>query len=184
MKKRWTRWLIVASIFAIAVVGAGMLARMKPPPEKKEVADVDLLVEVLPLRYETVRFTVTSQGNVRPRTETVLSAEVSGRVVEISPKFIPGGIFAKNEVLLRIDPTNYRVAVDQAKAVLAQRQIEYDGAVKLRKQGYRAEAELASAAAALETARAELTRSERNLDRTAIRLPYEGMVRAKEADLG
>ncbi len=184
MKNKWVRRGLVGAILVAAFIGAGMLAKMKPPPEKKETNEIDLLVEVMPLATETVKFTVRSQGNVRPRTETVLSAEVSGPIVEISPKFIPGGIFGKNEVLMRIDPTNYRVAVDQATAVLAQRQIEYDGALKLRKQGYRAEAELASAAAALETAKAELTRAERNLEKTAIRLPYEGMVRTKDADLG
>ena len=55
---------------------------------------------------------------------------------------------------------------------------------KLRNQGYRAEAELASAAAALATARAERVRANRNLERTYIRVPYEGIVRAKESDLG
>jgi multidrug efflux pump subunit AcrA (membrane-fusion protein) len=45
-------------------------------------------------------------------------------------------------------------------------------------------AELASAAAALATAEAELVRARRNLERTYIRLPYEGIVRAKETDLG
>ena len=85
---------------------------------------------------------------------------------------------------MRIDPTNYAVAVDQAKALLVQRQIEFDGASKLRSQGYRAESELASAAAALATAKAEVVRAERNLERTYIRVPYEGMVKTKEADLG
>jgi RND family efflux transporter MFP subunit len=121
---------------------------------------------------------------VRPRTETILSAEVSGAIVGISPKFIPGGVFEADEVLLRIDPTNYQVALEQAEALLAQRQIEFDGALKLRSQGYRAESEFASAAAALASAKAELVRAQRNLDRTRIRLPYAGMVRGKEADLG
>ena len=85
---------------------------------------------------------------------------------------------------MRIDPTNYVVAVDQAEAMLAQRQIEYDGALKLRTQGYRAESEYASAVAALATATADLVKAERNLERTHITLPYDGMVRAKEADLG
>ena len=110
--------------------------------------------------------------------------EVSGAVVEISPKFIPGGVFDANEVLMRIDPTNYRVAVTQAEALVRQRTIEYEGAKKLRTQGYRAESEYASSAAALATAEADLVRAKRNLERTYIRLPYAGMVRGKEADLG
>jgi multidrug efflux pump subunit AcrA (membrane-fusion protein) len=85
---------------------------------------------------------------------------------------------------MRLDPTNYKVAVDQAEALVAQRQIEYDGAKKLRSQGYRAESEFASATAALASAKAEQVRARRNLERTYIRLPYEGIVRSKESDLG
>ena len=178
------RFLIIAGILLTAVAISMAMVRMKPPPPKKEVVDLDPLVEVLVLENMNANFEVTSQGTVRPRTETVLSAEVSGTVTSISPKFIAGGVFDKSEVLLRIDPTNYRVAVDQAEALVKQRQIEYDGASKLREQGYRAEAELASAAAALATAKAELVRARRNLERTYIRLPYQGIVRSKEADLG
>ena len=81
--------------------------------------------------------------------------EVPGRGGHLR-RWIAGGGFAADEVLLRIDPTNYTVAVDQAKALVRQRQIEFDGAEKLLSQGYRAEAEHASAAAALASAKAEL----------------------------
>ena len=134
------RFLIIAGILLTAVAISMAMVRMKPPPPKKEVVDLDPLVEVLVLENMDANFEVTSQGTVRPRTETILSAEVSGTVTSISPKFIAGGVFDSNEVLLRIDPTNYRVAVDQAEALVKQRQIEYDGASKLREQGYRAEA--------------------------------------------
>ena len=85
---------------------------------------------------------------------------------------------------MRIDPTNYDVAVDQAVALLKQRQIEFDGAEQLRNEGYRAESEWASAGAALASAKADLVKANRNLERTVIRLPYDGMVRSKETDLG
>jgi len=68
--------------------------------------------------------------------------------------------------------------------MLAQRRIEFDGAEKLRSQGYRAESEYASAAAALAAAEADLVNAERNLERTRISLPYDGMVRSKDADIG
>ena len=178
------RFALIGGIILVAVVLSTVMIQMKPEPPKKERIDLDPLVRVLELETMSANFRVTSQGTVRPRTETVLSAEVSGTITSISPKFIAGGVFAANEELLRIDPTNYEVALEQAKALVKQRQIEYDGAAKLRSQGYRAEAELASAAAALATARAELVRAKRNLERTYIRLPYAGIVRAKETDLG
>jgi RND family efflux transporter MFP subunit len=184
MKRKVKRYLLITAIFVVAIGGAFGLSRMKPPPETRVVANADPLVEVLPLEQTSASFTVSSQGTVRPRTETVLSAEVAGTIVSISPKFVAGGVFARGEQLMRIDPTNYEVALEQAEALLKQRQIEFDGAEKLRTQGYRAESEWASAAAALASARAELVKARRNLERTFIHLPYDGMVRSKGADLG
>jgi RND family efflux transporter MFP subunit len=178
------RKLLIVAILAGAVAAVVVMSSLRPEPPRKERVELDPLVEVMVLEAMTEQFEVRSQGTVNPRTETVLSAEVSGTVTWISPKFVAGGVFDKGEVLLRIDPTNYDVAVKQAEALVKQRQIEFDGSAKLRSQGYRAEAEYASAAAALASAEAELVRARRNLERTSIRLPYEGMVRAKEADLG
>ena len=178
------RILVGVLILALAVIIAFVMTNMKSAPPKKERVDLDPLVDVIVLENMTTSFEIHSQGNVRPRTETVLSAEVSGTIVSISPKFVAGGVFQSGEVLLRIDPTNYKVALEQADALVAQRTIEFDGAKKLRSQGYRAESELASATAALAAARAERVRAQRNLERTSIRLPYEGIVRAKETDLG
>jgi RND family efflux transporter MFP subunit len=184
MQRKTKRILLVLGIFVGSILGTGALMQMRPEQPKKEVENLDPLVEVVELQVSTESFEIQSQGTVRARTQTVLSAEISGSIVNISPKFVAGGVFAKNEVLLEIDSSNYTVAVDRAEALVAQRQIEFDGARKLQSQGYRAEAELASAAAALASARAELVNAQRNLERTRIRLPYEGMVRSKDSDLG
>jgi len=178
------RKLLIFAILAGAVAVVIVMTSMRPQPPRKERVDLDPLVEIMVLEAMTEHFEVRSQGTVAPRTETVLSAEVSGTVTWISPRFVAGGVFGKGEVLLRVDPTNYDVAVKQAEALVKQRQIEFDGAAKLLSQGYRAEAEYASAAAALASAEAELVRASRNLERTYIRLPYEGIVRSKETDLG
>lgn len=184
MQRKTNRQLLIAAIGLSAVGLMVLMMLLKPEPEKKEKEDLKILVDVMQLEESATVFEIRSQGTVQPLTQTVLSAEVSGAIVSISPKFVAGGVFQKNELLMRIDPTNYAAAVDQAKAMLLQRQIEFDGARKLRTQGYRAESEYASAATALATAKAELVRAEHNLDRTNIRLPYEGMVKTKEADLG
>jgi len=184
MKPVYRKFLLIPIILTIAAGAASVLSQMKPEAPKKDVENLDLLVEVIELETSAQSFSITSQGTVRPRTQTILSAEISGSVVSISPKLIAGGVFQKGEVLMRIDPTNYTVAVDRAEALLEQRQIEFDGATKLRSQGYRAESEYASAKAALAAARADVVGARRNLERTYIQLPYEGMVLSKEADLG
>jgi len=178
------RILVILGIPILAIVAAIAMTTLRQEPPKKDRVELDPLVDVIVLKPMTANFEVRSQGTVRPKTETILSAEVSGTISSISPKFVAGGVFQANEALMRIDPTNYKVAVDQAEALVAQRQIEYDGAQKLKSQGYRAEAEYASAVAALASAKAEQVRAKRNLERTFIRLPYEGIVRAKDSDLG
>ena len=112
-----------------------------PPAEKKAIR-----TKIAKLRLEDYQIIIKTNGIVQSHNEVGLSAEVSGTITSISPKFIAGGVFAKDEVLMRIDPTNYSVSVDQAEALVKQRRIEFDGASKLRSQGYRAEAEYASAA--------------------------------------
>jgi RND family efflux transporter MFP subunit len=184
MNRKAKRAALITGILAGAVVLASMMGKMKPPPETRDIPDAAPLVETMTLETYDASFQIKSQGTVRPRTETVLSAEISGAIVSISPKFVAGGVFRSGEELMRIDPTNYTVAVDKAAALLAQRVIEFDGAEKLRSQGYRAESEYASAAAALAAAEADLVNAERNLERTKITLPYDGMIRSKDADLG
>ncbi|MEJ2128836.1 MAG: efflux RND transporter periplasmic adaptor subunit [Woeseiaceae bacterium] len=184
MQARGLRVLLIVAILAGALAIFLVLTGLREPPARKEAEILAPLVEVMELQPMQAAFRIASQGTVRPRTQTTLSSEISGTIVEISPKWIAGGVFAAGEVLMRIDPTNYSVAVDQAKALVRQRQIEFDGAEKLLSQGYRAEAEHASAAAALASARAELVRANRNLERTFISVPYAGMVRSKDSDLG
>ena len=184
MQRSTKRRFLIGGIIASAVGVAVLMAGLKPEPPKKDRAEIDILVDVLVLETMTANFSIRSQGTVRPRTETVLSSEVSGTVTSISPSFIAGGVFAKGDILMRIDPTNYDVAVKKSDALVMQRQIEFDGAAKLRKSGYRAESEYASAAAALASAEAELVRAKRDLERTYVRLPYDGIVRAKETDIG
>jgi multidrug resistance efflux pump len=116
------RILLILGILALAIVTAVAMVGLREAPAKKPQVELDPLVDVVVLEKMTANLAVRSQGTVQPRTETVLSAEVSGTISSISPKFIAGGVFQANEVLMRIDPTNYEVAVDQAEALVLQRQ--------------------------------------------------------------
>ena len=184
MKVQTKRKIVIALILSVAFGGMYALTKMRPEPPKKSKKDLAMLIEAINLKATDEIFEVISQGTVRPRTETTLSAEVSGRIVSISNKFIAGGIFKKDEVLMQIDPTNYQVALAQADALLKQREIEFNGAKLLQKKGYRAEAELAAAKASLTAAKAGRVKAKKNLERTKIRLPYTGLVKSKMSDLG
>ncbi|MEN7343105.1 MAG: efflux RND transporter periplasmic adaptor subunit [Pseudomonadota bacterium] len=160
------------------------LSLLKKDPPKKPDVNTTPLVEIAEVDIETVQFDVDSQGIVSPLMQTTLSAEVSGAVISLSDNFIAGGKFNAGDVLARIDPLNYQVNVERAEAALAQRQIEYDGAKKLGDQGYRSATELATAKAALVSAEADLTRAQRDLERSIIRAPYDGLVLSRATELG
>ena len=101
MKPAFRRWVLIPALIIVPIAVAGLLSTMKPEPPKKDNESLDMLVEVLALEQTLEDFKISSQGTVQPRTQTVLSAEVSGSIVGISPNFIAGGVFEKGEVLLR-----------------------------------------------------------------------------------
>lgn len=178
------RRIVVGLILGLGVLIMVGLIKSKPAPEKKPVENTIPLVEVATIAVESVVFTVKSQGIVSPLTETIVSAEVTGAVTSLSDALVAGGRFSAGDVLLRIDPVNYEVALERTEATMAQRQIEYDGAKRLGEQGYRSATELSSAKAALAAARADVVRAERDLERTVVRAPYDGLVRSRDTDLG
>jgi RND family efflux transporter MFP subunit len=125
---------------------------------------------------------------------------VAGKVVEISPALVDGGAFNKGDVLLRIDPRDYTIAVTLAKARLKDAESKF---VQTREESAAAreewkelhgtnappplvakEPQLAAASAQLDASRAELTKAELQLARTRIRAPFDGRVSEKAVDIG
>ena len=77
-------------------------------PDRKDTANQAMRVDAIPAKIASLNFSVFSQGSVKPRTETTLVAEVAGQIVSVSSNFIAGGFFREGEVLLQIDPSDYR----------------------------------------------------------------------------
>ncbi len=186
--------VILVAGFGLAgvIVSTGPQLEPKPPPSNAP------LVRTWEASPQTVRMTSITHGTVLPRTESDLVPEVSGRVVSISPSMVSGGFFKKGDVLLKIDPIDYEVALEQARAGLASAQSELTNARKsherqldlARKQStsesQRDDAlnRLRFAQASLREARARLARAERDITRTTITAPYDGRVRSEHVDVG
>lgn len=189
--------LVVVSIVVVMIMSG--IAKSKRP-DIKDTSSQALRVDAIPAKVATLNFSVFSQGSVRPRTETTLVAEVPGKIVSVSSNFIAGGFFRQGETLLQIDPSDYQTALLRAQAVLAARkaqlsdqQARSDQALKdWRNMGRKGEPsdltlripQLAEAKASVQAAEAELKEAERDLERTRIRVPYDGLVRSKKVDVG
>jgi len=200
--KKFLRYTLPMGIIVLSVVVAVALVAISKGkrPERKETSAKALLVDVIAVKVESLNLVVESQGSVLPRTETNIIAEVSGKVVSVSENFIAGGFFKKGEVLLRIDPSDYDAALKGAEANLASKQAQFadqkarsDQALKdwqnLGRSGEPSDLtlrkpQLAEALAGVKSAEADLQKAQRNLDRTAIKAPYDGLVRSKQVDIG
>ncbi len=201
MKKflRYTLPLIII-LTSLAVVFAMVAISKGKRPERKDEGPKAQLVDVITVKPESMHLMIGSQGSVLPRTETVLVAEVAGKVISVSSNFVAGGFFEQGEVLLRIDPSDYDAALKRAEANLASRQAQYadqkarsEQALKdwqnLGRTGEPSELtlrkpQLAEALAGVKAAEADLLKAQRDLDRTSIRAPYDGLVRSKQVDIG
>ena len=104
----------------VVAVGIGSALVLNRPEAKQQPRQPPvLLVDTLTATRVPTTFTVTTQGEVAPRTETTLISEVSGQIVEVSPSFVSGGFFGEGELLVRIDPRIYDARVKRARANVA-----------------------------------------------------------------
>jgi RND family efflux transporter MFP subunit len=196
---RYSLPLLVIGFAVVVFVGLMWLGRDRQP-ERRDAGTKAVLVDVIPARIRSLNLSVVSQGPVRPRTETVLVPEVSGKIIDVSPNFIAGGFFRKGEVLLQIDPSDYEAAFKRAQADLAARRAQYADQKARSEQALKdwqnlgragepsdltlRKPQLAEALAGVQAAEADLQKAERDLARTRIKLPYEGLVRSKQVDVG
>ena len=77
-------------------------------------------VRAVAVQPDDLRVSIRSQGTVRPRTESTLVPQVSGVITWVSNSWASGGFFAENEILLKIDPSDYELAMAKAEASVAQ----------------------------------------------------------------
>lgn len=78
------------------------------------------IVETITVQRGTYSPRLVVLGSVQAASEIMLSPRVEGQVVELSPKFVPGGTVRKGDLLLRIDPAEFLNAVSVRESELAQ----------------------------------------------------------------
>ena len=88
-------------------------------PERRVLPDLGPLVETLAAPAQTLQIVVDAQGSVRPADEIDLVSQVPGVVVWKAPQLETGGFFARGDVLLRIDPRDFELAMLSADAAVA-----------------------------------------------------------------
>lgn len=158
------------------------------------------LARVMTVQPTDVRLDVMSRGAVEPLRTVELAAEVSGRIVATHASLRAGGAFTENDVLVEIDPTDFRLAISQQEAAVARAELrlaqeEAEAAAALRAWSdlegerpapplVRREPQIKDAQLAVAAAEAMLQRARKDLARCRVQLPFAGKVRKVYADIG
>lgn len=187
MMKRSYIVALVLAVAAVAWILSGQLGSEREAEAQKPPAQVSAVEQTPKVRTRRLSAAVrTTQVVLRGRTEAVrtvdVKAETYGRVIELGIE--RGARVGGDQVIVRLSPESRPAALQEARALLEQRRIEYDAAKKLSAKGFRAETQLAAAEAALEAAAAQVRQAEIELGNTTISAPFEGIADDRMVELG
>ncbi|UTW56949.1 efflux RND transporter periplasmic adaptor subunit [Kordiimonas sp. SCSIO 12610] len=190
-------------VLAAGLGSCAVLGNTKPEPEKKENTVRPIALKVDEVKSDTVVLSVNTQGEVRAKTEIDIISEVSGRIVSVSSEFAEGSSFEPSTTLIKIDDSNYKLAVTRAEARVADayvqleqqlanaklKQKQWDDSKAWIKDGKPTalalnKPQVAQAQANLRAAEADLAEANLNLSRTNIRMPFNGRVTERSVGVG
>ena len=192
------RVIAPALILTFSVVIFIGLINNQPTLKTTVKEPVPVAVRALDVRLAPMQLRVSSEGNVQPSVETKLVAQVAGEVIELSSSLVAGGNFSKGDILLKLDPRDYEVALSRSQATLSRAQAErrfateeitrirslYGDELASIAELQSAERLLAVANAASDDAAAAVKRASVDLERTVFTAPFNGRVRAEDVDIG
>jgi len=187
--------LATAAVGAVALVALGAFSWKGPAgaPVREEVVRPARVAEV---QYRTHMGSLMLAGTVVPRIETTLGFRVAGKVT--SREVDVGAVVQAGQLLARIDPTDYRLAVDNARAALASAEADYARAKADldRYQALRGSAAFmtqtldtrqsvsSTSQAKVEQAKSQLATAENNLAYTELHADAAGVITAVIAEVG
>ena len=185
------------AIIGLAIGGFVLLDVAKPEPDKKVEPPRPLSVYVESAEQADVALQVTTGGEVRSRTDVNLVSQIAGRIISVSSEFTEGGKVSPGVTLVKIEDTDYQLALSQAQARVAEAEVgvqEAEASADVARKQLRdaknasplalKKPQVAQAQARLKAAQAELAQAELDLSRTEITLPFEGRISEKMVDVG
>jgi RND family efflux transporter MFP subunit len=142
-------------------------------------------------------------GSVIPSREIVLKTPVAGEIIALNDDFTVGGLLQADSTILRIDPTDYELALQLKERVLSEAEYAYkleQGRQDVARQEWNllygdsnkdVESTLAlrkphleKVQADVKAAKAELEQARVNLSRTEVKAPFNALVLNKYVDRG
>ena len=203
-KRRAAHVLLTVLLVAAGALGFKALSETRQDLKRQKPEAVLPGVRVVPAPSAAGPVVIRGEGSVAPLRQVNLVPQVGGEVVHVSPSLVNGGAFDSGELLVRIDPEDYRLAVTLARAKVEDAEsklqtLQAESAAALEEWRFHRrdkgsggepppllvkEPQLQAAKAQLAAQRAELRRAELSLERTEIHAPFNGRVSKESVDKG
>jgi RND family efflux transporter MFP subunit len=203
-QKLWIKPVLILIIIALGFGAAAYFVNTRPVVQRAVPRPQALYVEATSATLSPARIVVSGMGTVVPSQQITLRSRVSGNVVSMSDRFVPGGRIAKSEELLRIDPRDFEIEVAKGESELLKARSDYE-----IEQGRQAVArqelellldvmpealeqtdlalrkpQLHQAEAQVAIAESQLARARLDLERTVLTAPFDALVLERQVDLG
>ena len=187
MPRSW----IIAAVIAIAVTGwlltgqiggssgSTVASALTQAPATEAPA---VRVRSATIAADTITDTLIVQGRTVPERMVTLRAEVGGTVAAVLARH--GDRLSTGDPIVRLDEDDRSAALASARALVAQRQIEFDAANRLNQRGHASDTEVAAARARLDSAIAERTLAEIAIGHLTIRAPFDGVLDERLVEIG
>ncbi|MEQ8471497.1 MAG: efflux RND transporter periplasmic adaptor subunit [Marinoscillum sp.] len=202
MSNKKTVWISIG-IIALSVLITSLVFFTEPEAKREGATKkTAMLVEAIPVSRQNYHPVIVATGNVQASRDITLSSQVSGAITSISSDFTPGAYVKKGQMLIQIDPSDYRntlklresdlklaesdLSIEMGRQDVAMKDYELVGEdlSSQNKSLVLREPQLASAQATVEAAEAAVEQARLNLRRTTIRAPFDAHIISRNANTG
>ena len=139
-------------------------------------------VQVTTLSASEQQRAIVLRGRTQADRVVNVSAQTDGAVIEIKAE--EGSVVKRGDVLAVLDGADRASRLEEARALLKQREIETGAAVKLAEQGFAPKLNLADMAAKVALAKAAVMAMEVEVGYLTIAAPIDGSLDERPAEIG
>jgi multidrug efflux system membrane fusion protein len=125
---------------------------------------------------------VVLRGKTDNKRSLIVKSETTGRI--IARPVERGTVVNTGDLLCRLSDDDRADGLEEARQALNQARIDYDGSISLRERGFVSESGIAQARARVAAARAQVTRRQLDIERTALRAPFPAIVEDIHLEVG
>ena len=139
-------------------------------------------VKAKKIKSELRQSNVLVQGRTESNRNVLVSSETNGIIKEIFVK--KGDFVKKDQILCKLSTDSRKAKLDEAKALMLQKKLEWDASKVLVEKGYRSQTKAAGSKAAYDASKALVIQMEEELENINIRSPFDGFFNDNLAEVG